>query len=44
MARYELLNNITHKDLRVATRFGREFGDDIGMLLHVPLVRIALLL
>ncbi|MET0582009.1 MAG: SapC family protein [Pseudoxanthomonas sp.] len=32
MARYELLNNVTHKDLRVVTRFGREFGDDIGMV------------
>ena len=36
MARYELLNNITHKDLRVATRFGREFGDDIGMVVAFP--------
>ena len=36
MARYELLNNITHKDLRVATRFGREFGDDIGMVPAFP--------
>ncbi|HEY1138786.1 MAG TPA: SapC family protein [Lysobacter sp.] len=36
MPRYELLNNITHKDLRVATRFGREFGDDIGMVAAFP--------
>jgi hypothetical protein len=36
MARYELLNNVTHKDLRVVTRFGREFGDDIGMVLAFP--------
>ncbi|WP_206861560.1 SapC family protein [Lysobacter changpingensis] len=36
MARYELLNNITHKDLRVVTRFGREFGDDIGMVAAFP--------
>lgn len=36
MARYELLNNITHKDLRVATRFGREFGDDVGMVMAFP--------
>jgi len=36
MARYELLNNITHKDLRVTTRFGREFGDDIGMVVAFP--------
>lgn len=36
MARYELLNNITHKDLRVVTRFGREFGDEIGMVAAFP--------
>ena len=36
MARYELLNNITHKDLRVLTRFGREFGDDTGMVTAFP--------
>jgi hypothetical protein len=32
MARYELLNNVTHKDLRVATHFGPEFGDGVGMV------------
>jgi len=36
MARYELLNNVIHKDLRVVTRFGREFGDDIGMVPAFP--------
>lgn len=36
MARYELLDNVTHKDLRVVMRFGREFGDDIGMVLAFP--------
>lgn len=36
MARYELLNNVTHKDLRVITDFGRQFGDDIGMVLAFP--------
>ena len=36
MARYELLNNVTHKDLHVVTRFGREFGDDVGMLPAFP--------
>lgn len=36
MARYELLDNVTHKDLRVATGFGREFGDDIGMVPAFP--------
>ena len=32
MARYELLNNVTHKDLRVASHFGPEFGDGIGIV------------
>lgn len=36
MARYELLNNVTHKDLRVVTGFGRQFGDDIGMVPAFP--------
>jgi hypothetical protein len=36
MPRYVLLNNVTHKDLRVVTRFGREFGDDVGMLTAFP--------
>lgn len=36
MARYELLNNVAHKDLRVITRFGREFGDEVGMVLAFP--------
>ena len=36
MARYELLNNVAHKDLRVVTRFGREFGDDVGMVPAFP--------
>lgn len=36
MARYELLNNVAHKDLRVATGFGPEFGDDVGMLPAFP--------
>lgn len=36
MARYELLNNVTHKDLRVITDFGRQFGDEIGMVLAFP--------
>ncbi|TDK27128.1 peptide ABC transporter permease [Luteimonas aestuarii] len=30
MSRYELLNNVAHKDLRVITRFGPEFGDASG--------------
>ncbi len=36
MPRYELLNNVAHRDLRVATRFGREFGDDIGLVPAYP--------
>lgn len=36
MARYELLNNIAHKDLRVITRFGPEFGDAVGMVPAYP--------
>ncbi|KAF1686061.1 peptide ABC transporter permease [Pseudoxanthomonas broegbernensis] len=36
MARYELLNNIAHKDLRVSTRFGEEFGDNIGVVQVFP--------
>ena len=29
MARHALLNNIEHKDLRVITRHGSEFGDNM---------------
>ncbi|WP_372015932.1 SapC family protein [Pseudoxanthomonas sp. 10H] len=36
MARYELLNNIAHQDLRVSTRFGAEFGDNVGMVQAFP--------
>lgn len=36
MARYELLNNVSHRDLRVATGFGPEFGDDVGMVPAFP--------
>lgn len=36
MARYEVLNNIAHKDLRVSTRFGEEFGDNTGIVQVVP--------
>jgi hypothetical protein len=36
MARYELLNNVAHKNLRVATRFGAAYGDDIGMVPAYP--------
>lgn len=36
MPRYELLNNVTHKDLRVIARFGQEFGDEVGMVQAFP--------
>jgi hypothetical protein len=36
MPRFEVLNNVSHKDLRVATHFGPEFGDAIGMVSAFP--------
>ena len=30
MTRHVMLNNIAHKDLRVATRYAAEFGDNVG--------------
>jgi hypothetical protein len=36
MARYALLDNVAHKDLRVVARFGREFGDAAGMVPAFP--------
>ena len=36
MTRHALLNNVTHKDLRVITRYGAEFGDDIGSVRTFP--------
>jgi hypothetical protein len=36
MAKHELLNNITHKNLRVITRHGAEFGENVGTVLTVP--------
>lgn len=36
MARHELLSNVAHKDLRVITRAGAQFGDNIGAALVVP--------
>lgn len=36
MPRYELLNNINHKDVRVRTYFGAEFGDQVGMVQAYP--------
>ncbi len=36
MARYELLDNVTHKDLRVVMSFGAGFGDAVGMVPAYP--------
>lgn len=36
MAKHVMLNNISHKDLRVITRFGAEYGDSIGTVMTVP--------
>lgn len=36
MPRHEMLNNIAHKDLRIITRFGAEFGDNVGTVLVFP--------
>ena len=36
MPRYELLNNIAHEDLRVVTRFGSEYGDEVGLVPAFP--------
>ncbi|CTP90856.1 SapC family protein [Xanthomonas graminis] len=36
MARYELLNNVAHQDLRVILRFGPEFGDATGVVPAFP--------
>ena len=36
MVRYELLNNVAHKDLRVVLRSGAEFGDEVGVVPAFP--------
>ena len=36
MTRHVMLNNIAHKDLRVITRYGAEFGDNVGTMMIVP--------
>jgi len=36
MARHVLLNNVEHKNLRVITRRGAEFGDDAGNVVVFP--------
>lgn len=36
MPRYELLNNVAHRDLRVILRFGPEFGDQVATVAAFP--------
>jgi hypothetical protein len=36
MARHAMLNNVAHKNLRVITRFGAQFGDNVGTVLTFP--------
>jgi hypothetical protein len=36
MPRHEMLNNIAHRDLRVITRHGAEFGENIGTVVTFP--------
>lgn len=36
MARYALLNNVDHHDLRVVTRYGAEYGDNVATVLTFP--------
>lgn len=36
MANNVLLNNVSHQNLRVITRFGAEFGDNVGSVLIFP--------
>jgi hypothetical protein len=36
MTKHVMLNNVAHKDMRVITRHGAEFGDNIGTVMIVP--------
>jgi len=36
MTNHVMLNNVAHKDLRVITRHGAEFGDNVGTVLTFP--------
>ncbi len=36
MGKHALLNNIEHHDLKIITRYGAQFGDDIGTMLTFP--------
>ena len=33
MANHQLLDNVTHKDLRVRMQFGPAFGDNVGTVI-----------
>jgi hypothetical protein len=36
MTKHVMLNNVAHKDLRVITRYGAEFGDNVGSVPTFP--------
>lgn len=36
MTRHAMLNNVAHKDLRVITRYGAQFGDNVASVLTFP--------
>jgi hypothetical protein len=36
MTKHAMLNNIQHKNLRVITRYGAEFGDNVGTVMTYP--------
>jgi hypothetical protein len=36
VSKYVMLNNVAHKELRVITRYGKEFGDNVATAVVVP--------
>jgi len=36
MTNYALLNNVEHHDLKIITRYGKEYGDNVATVLTVP--------
>ena len=36
MTKHVMLNNVSHKNLRVITRYGAQFGDNVGTVLTFP--------
>jgi hypothetical protein len=36
VSQYVMLNNVAHKELRVITRYGKEFGDNVATAIVVP--------